>query len=70
MLEKVYFSTSTLTQVNFSSLNFKTEQTISLNFSNRAFYLPQAVLKTGYYSKSAVCYSAVLLSFLFLIYFN
>jgi hypothetical protein len=35
----------TLTQVRFSSLNFKTGQTTFLNFSNRAFYLPRAVLK-------------------------
>jgi hypothetical protein len=32
-------------KVYFSSPNFKTGQTISLNFSNRAFYLPRAVLK-------------------------
>jgi hypothetical protein len=43
--EKVYFSSPNLTKVHFSFLNFKTGQTTSLNFLNRAFYLPRAVLK-------------------------
>ena len=40
----------TITKVWFSSYNYKTGYFTSLNFSNRAFYLPRAVLKT-------VCYS-------------
>jgi hypothetical protein len=43
--KKSIFSPSTLTKVHFSSLNFKTGQITSLNFSNRAFYLPRTVLK-------------------------
>ena len=39
----------TITKVWFSSYNYKTGYFTSLNFSNRAFYLPRAVLKT-------VCY--------------
>jgi hypothetical protein len=44
-VEKVHFSPPTLTKVHFSSINFKIGQTTSLNFSNRAFYLPRVVLK-------------------------
>ena len=40
----------TITKVWFSSYNYKTGYFTSLNFSNRPFYLPRAVLK-------AVCYS-------------
>ena len=40
----------TITKVWFSSYNYKTGYFTSLNFSNRPFYLPRAVLKT-------VCYS-------------
>ena len=40
----------TITKIWFSSYNYKTGYFTSLNFSNRAFYLPRAVLK-------AVCYS-------------
>jgi len=40
----------TIIKVWFSSYNYKTGYFTSLNFSNRAFYLPRAVLKT-------VCYS-------------
>jgi hypothetical protein len=36
--KKSIFSPSTLSKVHFSSLNFKTGQTIFLNFLNRAFY--------------------------------
>jgi hypothetical protein len=43
--KKVYFSSPTFTKFRFSSLNSKTGQITSLNFSNRAFYLPGAVSK-------------------------
>jgi hypothetical protein len=43
--KKSTFSPPTFTKVYFFSLNSKTEQTTSLNFSNRAFYLPETVLK-------------------------
>jgi hypothetical protein len=43
--KKSIFPPPTLTQVRFSSLNFKIGQTTSLDFSNHAFYLPRAVLK-------------------------
>jgi hypothetical protein len=43
--EKVTFPPSLFTKVRFSSLNSKTGQTTSLNFSNRTFYLTGAVLK-------------------------
>jgi hypothetical protein len=49
--EKSTFSPPTFAKVRFSSINFKTGQTTSLSFSNRAFYLPGAVLKAGCYSK-------------------
>ena len=41
----------TITKVWFSSYNYKTGYFTSLNFSNRAFYLPRAVFKTVCYSK-------------------
>jgi hypothetical protein len=43
--KKSIFLRSTFIEVRFSSLNFKTGQTISLNFLNCVFYLPRAVLK-------------------------
>jgi hypothetical protein len=43
--KKSIFPPPTFTKVRFSSLNSKTEQITSLNFSNRAFYLPGAVSK-------------------------
>jgi hypothetical protein len=43
--KKSTFPPSTFTKVRFSSLNSKTGQITSLNFSNRAFYLPGAVSK-------------------------
>jgi hypothetical protein len=43
--KKSTFPSLTFTKVCFFSLNSKIRQTISLNFSNRAFYLPEAVLK-------------------------
>ena len=49
----------TITKVWFSSYNYKTGYFTSLNFSNRAFYLPRAVLKT-------VCYSNRSFVFFFL----
>jgi hypothetical protein len=52
--EKVYFSSPTLTKVRFSSLNLKTGQTTSFNFSNSAFYLPHAVLKAGLLQQTVV----------------
>ena len=48
--QKSILSPPTITKVWFSSYNYKTGYFTSLNFSNRAFYLPRAVLKT-------VCYS-------------
>jgi hypothetical protein len=48
--QKVYFFSLNFRERPFSSLNSKTGQTTSLNFSNRAFYLPGAVLKAGCYS--------------------
>ena len=41
----------TITKVWFSSYNYKTGYFTSLNFSNRPFYLPRAVLKAVCYSK-------------------
>ena len=61
----VYFSQKsilpppTITKVWFSSYNYKTGYFTSLNFSNRPFYLPRAVLK-------AVCYSNHIFVFSFL----
>jgi len=43
--KKYIFSPPTFMKIRFSSLNSKIGQTISLNFFNRAFYLPRAVLK-------------------------
>jgi hypothetical protein len=43
--KKFVFSLLTFVKVRFSFLNFKTEQIISLDFSNRAFYLSGVVLK-------------------------
>jgi hypothetical protein len=43
--KKSNFPPPTFMKVRFSSLNFKTGQITSLNFSNRAFYLPGAVSK-------------------------
>jgi hypothetical protein len=43
--KKSTFPPPTFTKVRFSSLNSKTGQITSLNFSNRAFYLPGAVSK-------------------------
>jgi hypothetical protein len=45
--KKFTFSPPTLPKVHFSFLNFKIGQITSLNFSNRVFYLPRAVLKAG-----------------------
>jgi hypothetical protein len=52
--KKSTFPPPTFAKVHFSSLNSKTGQTTSLNFSNRAFYLPGAVLKTVCYSKQCM----------------
>ena len=43
--EKVYFSFHNFTKIHIFSLNSKTSQIISLNFSNRAFYIPRVALK-------------------------
>jgi hypothetical protein len=43
--KKSTFPLPTFTKIRFSSVNSKTRQTTSLNFSNRAFYLPGVVLK-------------------------
>jgi hypothetical protein len=43
--EKIYFSSPNSHSSLFFLINFKTGQTTSLNFSNRAFYLPRAVSK-------------------------
>jgi hypothetical protein len=43
--KKSTFPPPTFTKVRFSFLNSKTGQITSLNFSNRAFYLPGAVSK-------------------------
>ena len=48
--QKSILSPLIITKIWFSSYNYKTGYFTSLNFSNRAFYLPRAVLKT-------VCYS-------------
>ena len=48
--QKYILPPPTITKVWFFSYNYKTGYFTSLNFSNRAFYLPRAVLKT-------VCYS-------------
>jgi hypothetical protein len=45
--KKSTFPPPTFTKVCFSSLNSKTGQITSLNFSNRAFYLPGAVSKAA-----------------------
>jgi hypothetical protein len=55
--KKSTFPPPIFTKVRFSSLNFKTGQTTSLNFSNRAFYLPGAVLKAVLLQSTVVCYS-------------
>jgi len=44
---KSYFFYLTFMKVRFFFLNSKTEQTTSLNFLNRVFYLPRAVSKAG-----------------------
>jgi hypothetical protein len=49
--KKSNFPPPTFVKVCFSSINFKTGQITSLNFSNRAFYLPGTVLKAVCYSK-------------------
>jgi hypothetical protein len=70
--KKSTFPPPTFPKVRFSSLNFKIGQTTSLNFSNRAFYLPGAVLKAVCYSKRWYAVDLLqypFLSFLFLIYF-
>jgi len=43
--KKSTFPPPTITEVHFSSLNSKTGQITSLNFSNHANYLPRAVSK-------------------------
>jgi hypothetical protein len=43
--KKSTFPPQTFTKVYFSSINSKTGQITSLNFSNRAFYLLGTVLK-------------------------
>jgi hypothetical protein len=45
--KKSTFPPPTFAKVRIFFLNSRTGQTISLNFSNRAFYLPGAVLKAG-----------------------
>jgi len=48
---KAHYENTIFMKVRFFSLNFKTGQTISLNFSNRAFYLLERFRRRFCYSE-------------------